>query len=102
MLDDDLFWERLKGIWTDEWRADAICDGVELDVFDNTDRVEEAKSYCRRCPVRLECLDDALYYRDEGLVRGGLSPAEQTALVRHRARYAHYLKYDVQEVLGML
>ena len=102
MPDDDLFWERLKGIWTDEWRGHAACADVDPSVFENPDLVDLAKVHCRGCPVRLECLDDALYYKDEGLVRGGLSSAEQQVLVRHRARYAHYLKHDVQELLELL
>lgn len=44
-----------------------------------------ARSLCAQCPVRMECLMDALAdlpIRDSHAVRGGLTPSEQVELAR--------------------
>jgi WhiB family transcriptional regulator, redox-sensing transcriptional regulator len=43
-----------------------------------------AKSLCRGCPVRTECLADALDNRVEFGVWGGLTERERRALLRRR------------------
>jgi WhiB family redox-sensing transcriptional regulator len=45
--------------------------------------VAVAKSICRGCPVRTECLDEALAFEVEGErfgIRGGLTPRDRTQL----------------------
>ena len=44
------------------WRLRAACAGVDPEVFlpDRGAPQEEPLSYCRRCPVRCECLEAAL------------------------------------------
>ena len=44
----------------------------------------EAKAVCAGCPVRAECLDEALARIPDGIA-GGLTPAERRRLVRGRA-----------------
>lgn len=44
-----------------------------------------AKSYCRRCRVREECLEYALDLRDPHGVWGGLNEMERRAVLRQRA-----------------
>ena len=45
-----------------------------------------AKSFCRRCPVRDDCLEYALDLRDPHGVWGGLNEMERRAVLRQRAR----------------
>lgn len=74
-----------------EWREDAACREVPVDVFTPWDpgcrpsemdpaKATEAKKVCAVCPVRAECLDDALADEDRHAVRGGLTPVERRGL----------------------
>jgi WhiB family redox-sensing transcriptional regulator len=49
-------------------------------------QIEEAKAVCRRCPIRVQCLDEALARGEEFGVWGGLSEKERRALKRRAAR----------------
>lgn len=67
-----------------DWPAQAACVGVDPDLFfpdpdTPMDRVEEAKRICGACPVKHDCLTDAIRLRDWEGIRGGLTPNE-----RHR------------------
>lgn len=42
----------------------------------------EAKSYCRECPTRAECLEYGLY--EESGIYGGRTPRERRAIVKSR------------------
>ncbi|GAB2468524.1 hypothetical protein GCM10027187_40910 [Streptosporangium sandarakinum] len=82
------------------WHDDAECRGIDHYVFANDTEPlpdgrprppyddEEAKRYCRRCPVRERCLKDALDRRDFHLTRGGLNSDELRAESRRRVRRA--------------
>lgn len=71
------------------WQDQAACAGVDLKIFFPTRGRSsgEAKAVCAGCPVRVECLDEALAdpELDHG-VRGGLSARERTRLRRDRAK----------------
>lgn len=73
------------------WHDDAACRDFHDDTMfpDRGDHpaVAYAKRVCRGCPVRRDCLNDALDRRDEHGVRGGLDPTERRALLRRRAAY---------------
>lgn len=47
---------------TAEWRAHAACVGLDDDMFpdNNTAAIEHARQICAPCPVRAECLADAM------------------------------------------
>ncbi|WP_052479816.1 histone-like nucleoid-structuring protein Lsr2 [Streptomyces sp. NBRC 110035] len=45
---------------TDAWRERAACAGHDLDTWFNAAKASTAKQTCDRCPVRAECLHDAL------------------------------------------
>lgn len=69
------------------WHAEAACAGAELDVFFPPlgRSAREAKAVCSGCPVRVQCLDEALVDPDlDHGVRGGLSARERTRLRRDR------------------
>lgn len=74
-----------------EWRENAKCRGLDPELFaplpDSTDEAT-ALAICWTCPVRLECLDEALAEADETTVRGGRTPTERRALMRERLEIA--------------
>ncbi|NNJ04183.1 WhiB family transcriptional regulator [Streptomyces sp. PKU-MA01144] len=76
-----------------EWQDDALCAEVGTDLWfpeaGHTGR--DAKEVCYRCPVRRECLTDAMreehgssHERRFG-IRGGLGPRERIALEKGAA-----------------
>jgi WhiB family transcriptional regulator, redox-sensing transcriptional regulator len=76
-----------------DWRHIAACRDEDPELFfpiGNTGpallQIEEAKSVCRRCPVREECLQFALESGQDAGVWGGLSEDERRALKRRNAR----------------
>lgn len=71
-----------------DWRDQAACRGVDPDVFFPAAEsgtavyaahVAVAKTVCARCPVRAECLDEALTRIPYGIA-GGLTPDERRGL----------------------
>lgn len=76
------------------WEHRARCRGAPPDLFfeDTPSNEREARKLCAVCPVREECLADAMYYTvefmkdgdshlDSGLY-GGLNVAERQELAR--------------------
>lgn len=65
-----------------EWREEALCAQTDPEAFfpEKGGSVRAAKAMCARCPVRVECLDDAIASDEvnDG-VRGGLSPRQRRA-----------------------
>ena len=74
-----------------DWQRDAHCRDVGTDLFfprENEPRDEvveqerRAKHYCRRCTVRLRCLQHALTTPERHGVWGGTTPKERSVLAR--------------------
>jgi WhiB family transcriptional regulator, redox-sensing transcriptional regulator len=71
--------------WTEEWTLRAACrEQVPDALFVSGAAQHQAKSVCRACPVRTECLADALDNNVEFGVWGGLTERERRALLRRR------------------
>jgi WhiB family transcriptional regulator, redox-sensing transcriptional regulator len=71
--------------WIQNWTLRAACRGVAPDaLFTSGAAQHRAKSVCRGCPVRTECLADALDNRVEFGVWGGLTERERRSLLRRR------------------
>jgi WhiB family redox-sensing transcriptional regulator len=71
--------------WTKDWTLDAACSGASPDtLFVSGAAQHRAKTVCRGCPVRTECLADALDNRVEFGVWGGLTERERRSLLRRR------------------
>lgn len=69
----------------DEWRRYARCRDHDPDqLFVRGARQREARRICAGCPVRAQCLAEALDNRVEFGVWGGLTERERRALLRHR------------------
>jgi WhiB family redox-sensing transcriptional regulator len=68
-----------------DWSAQSACNGVDPDaLFVSGAAQNSAKAVCQRCPVRTECLSDALDNQVEFGVWGGMTERERRALLRRR------------------
>ncbi|MEU5241670.1 WhiB family transcriptional regulator [Streptomyces lydicus] len=69
------------------WRAQAACRSSDADdLFADSKSQKRAKFICTGCPVRIECLVEALDHRIEFGVWGGMTERERRALLRRRPR----------------
>ena len=72
-------------MWITDWTSRAACRGADPDaLFVQGAAQNRAKLICRGCPVRTECLADALDNRIEFGVWGGMTERERRALLRRR------------------
>lgn len=69
------------------WMTDALCAETDPDIFfvDKGQSVAPARSICRRCIVRTDCLMYALETEPPYGVWGGLTTAERRAVRDGRA-----------------
>jgi WhiB family transcriptional regulator, redox-sensing transcriptional regulator len=82
----------------ESWWQHAACRGQDASCFfapayfekraEKEAREAVAKSFCRRCPVRDECLEFALASRDPHGVWGGMNEMERRSLLRRRSQEA--------------
>jgi WhiB family transcriptional regulator, redox-sensing transcriptional regulator len=71
--------------WSRDWAGRAACRGTDPDqLFVQGAAQNRAKMVCLGCPVRTECLADALDNRVEFGVWGGMTERERRALLRRR------------------
>lgn len=71
--------------WVTDWPSQAACRGTDPDeLFAQGAAQNRAKTVCFGCPVRTECLADALDNRIEFGVWGGMTERERRALLRRR------------------
>ena len=74
-----------KMAWVEDWTIAAGCRGMDPDeLFVQGAAQNRAKVVCATCPVRTECLADALDNRVEYGVWGGMTERERRALLRKR------------------
>ncbi|SDL11513.1 WhiB family transcriptional regulator [Lentzea albidocapillata] len=68
-----------------DWRINASCRDEEPDqLFVRGAEQRKAKLVCLGCPVRMECLAEALDNKIEFGVWGGMTERERRALLRRR------------------
>jgi len=72
------------------WWADAACAGQPLQLFFPAPYVSqsEAKAICYGCPVRAECVSDALTTHETAGIRGGFGMGDR----RGRRRASQWLE----------
>lgn len=72
--------------WPDQdWAARSACVTADPDdLFVSGAAQNRAKQVCLGCPVRTECLGDALDHRVEFGVWGGMTERERRALLKRR------------------
>lgn len=82
-----------------DWRHRAACRDEDPDLFftETLAAVEEAKAVCRRCPVRLSCLDWAVETGQTGGVFGGATEDERRVLARRRKTSTHHDEHGEEE-----
>ncbi|WP_432182080.1 WhiB family transcriptional regulator [Streptomyces sp. NBC_00063] len=71
------------------WRARGACRDDPDAMFPdgNKEGIAAAKEVCGPCPVRRQCLRDAIETRDtQWGIRAGLTPQERNAVVKEVAR----------------
>jgi WhiB family redox-sensing transcriptional regulator len=72
-------------MWDTDWATRARCRKTAPDeLFVPGAAQNRAKAVCMGCPVRTECLADALDHRVEFGVWGGMTERERRALLRRR------------------
>jgi len=68
-----------------DWTAAAACNNADPDELFVTGAAQNrAKAVCLSCPVRAECLADALDNRVEFGVWGGMTERERRAVLKRR------------------
>jgi WhiB family transcriptional regulator, redox-sensing transcriptional regulator len=78
-------------MWMSNWASYAACRTADPDdLFVQGAAQNRVKSLCLRCPVRTECLADALDNRVEWGVWGGMTERERRALLRRRPNVASW------------
>ncbi len=71
-------------MWNENWSQSAACLGKSDDLFVKGAEQNRAKQMCNGCPVRAECLAEALDNRIEWGVWGGMTERERRALLRRK------------------
>ena len=72
-------------MWIEDWTPIAACRVAEPDaLFVRGAEQNKAKQLCTGCPVRTECLAEALDNQIEWGVWGGMTERERRALLRRR------------------
>ena len=71
--------------WIEDWASSAACRAGRPDaLFVKGAEQNRAKQLCSACPVRTECLAEALDNQIEWGVWGGMTERERRALLRRR------------------
>jgi WhiB family redox-sensing transcriptional regulator len=72
-------------MWNDDWASAAVCKQAAPDeLFVRGAEQHRAKLVCGGCPVRTECLAEALDNEIEWGVWGGMTERERRAVLRKR------------------
>ena len=74
----------MTAMHTDDWTLRAKCRGMEDALFPEASDQKRARLLCSGCPVRYECLAEALDNRIEWGVWGGMTERERRLLLRQR------------------
>lgn len=72
---------------SEAWRKDAVCASVDPEIWfpERGSNGADAKMICATCPVRVECLHDAISNGMTDGIWGGMNPAERRAVSSGRA-----------------
>lgn len=69
-------------LFQEDWALQAKCRGMEDALFVDASEQKRARTVCAGCPVRSECLAEALDNRIEWGVWGGMTERERRLLLR--------------------
>ena len=88
-----------RGSYSPNWQAYAKCHEApieEIDIFSSPSKPSNAiarkaiDDYCNKCPVRNECLEEALSSSQFQGIAGGLTDQEVRTLRRRSSKYKKY------------
>lgn len=86
-----------------DWTAAALCNAGDPDVLFQRGAAQNlAKVVCRACPVRMECLADALDNRVEYGVWGGMTERERRALLRRSPQVSSWRRLFEEARAGIV
>jgi WhiB family transcriptional regulator, redox-sensing transcriptional regulator len=74
----------VPAVQREDWTMRAKCRGMEDALFPEASDQKRARLVCSGCPVRFECLAEALDNRIEWGVWGGMTERERRLLLRQR------------------
>ena len=74
----------MPAVQREDWTMRAKCRGMEDALFPDASDQKRARLLCSGCPVRFECLAEALDNRIEWGVWGGMTERERRLLLRQR------------------
>jgi len=80
----------VPAVQREDWTMRAKCRGMEDALFPEASDQKRAKLVCSGCPVRFECLAEALDNRIEWGVWGGMTERERRLLLRQRSDVASW------------
>jgi WhiB family redox-sensing transcriptional regulator len=72
----------MTALYQEDWTLRAKCRGLEDALFPEASEQKRARGVCAGCPVRSECLAEALDNRIEWGVWGGMTERERRQLLR--------------------
>jgi WhiB family transcriptional regulator, redox-sensing transcriptional regulator len=75
----------VPAVQREDWTMRAKCRGMEDALFPEASDQKRARLVCSGCPVRYECLAEALDNRIEWGVWGGMTERERRLLLRQRS-----------------
>ena len=75
----------VTAVQREDWTMRAKCRGMEDALFPEASDQKRARLVCSGCPVRFECLAEALDNRIEWGVWGGMTERERRLLLRQRS-----------------
>lgn len=76
------------------WFSQGACLDMTHLMYDR-DREWKAKQVCRACPVSVECLDYALFHREQHGVWGGMSESEREEFLLLGPTIQHPFEVDI-------
>jgi WhiB family redox-sensing transcriptional regulator len=74
----------VTAVQREDWTMRAKCRGMEDALFPEASDQKRARLLCSGCPVRFECLSEALDNRIEWGIWGGMTERERRLLLRQR------------------
>lgn len=80
----------------ESWHDDANCRGVDIDIFFSLDDLDQknALELCKACPVRRECLQDALEQHEMYGIWGGTTESDRRSMIRDHRRQERERRAD--------
>ena len=80
----------MTAVQREDWTMRAKCRGMEDALFPEASDQKRARLVCSGCPVRFECLAEALDNRIEWGIWGGMTERERRLLLRQRPDVASW------------